>query len=133
MKKIDYTYSGILVKQNNKPDSISITTNKKKGAALSHRFYKMFANSVVASPDPIVAYINPVINFTSEMIWCDFETKRIFSLFNLLFSHLSIINQLSVKLKRYICIRNVPCILLQRGTLLVVIYGAKALVCGEMA
>lgn len=78
MKKIDYTYSGILVKQNNKPDSISITRNKK-GAALSHKFYKMFANSVVASPDPIVAYINLAINFTSEMIWWDFETKRIFS------------------------------------------------------
>lgn len=77
MKKIDYTYSGILVKQNNKPDSISITRNKK-GAALSHKFYKMFANSVVASPDPIVAYINLAINFTSEMIWWDFETNRIF-------------------------------------------------------
>lgn len=132
MKKIDYTYSGILVKQNNKPDSISITRNKK-GAALSHKFYKMFANSVVASPDPIVAYINPVINFTSEMIWWDFETNRIFFFSILFFPHLSIINQLSVKLKRYICIRNVPCILLQRGTLLVLIYGAKALVCREMA
>lgn len=132
MKKIDYTYSGILVKQNNKPDSISITRNKK-GAALSHKFYKMFANSVVASPDPIVAYINPVINFTSEMIWWDFETNRIFFFSILFFPHLSIINQLSVKLKRYICIRNIPCILLQRGTLLVLIYGAKALVCREMA
>lgn len=55
MKKIDYTYSGILVKQNNELDSISIlspSTGIKKRPALSRKFYKMFANSVVERSGP---------------------------------------------------------------------------------